>query len=147
VVLEEGVVVQVKEGKVWIHPDRSERCEGCAAEFCTMDSEGELILEAKDPLGVEVGERIRVAIQQKNLLWYSFLIYGFPLLSFIGGIIGGTWIGTVLGLEGGRDALAVFLGFGLTALSFSWVRKYIQHHDQVQSYLPVVVEILYVEIK
>jgi positive regulator of sigma E activity len=142
VLMEEGVVVEVRQDKVLVKPQRSERCEGCSPAFCHSDDSGELTIEAKDPIGVTVGQHIRLAIREQSLLWYSFLLYGLPVISLLTGVFAGSFIGARLGLEGGADVFALALGFGLTLISFLKVRQYVRKHDREPSYQPVVVEIV-----
>lgn len=142
VVLEEGVVIEVKNDGVLVQPDRSERCEGCSTAFCSTSESGDLIIEASDPVGVRVGQRIRLAIQEKVLIGYSFLLYGVPLLSLLAGAFGGTLLGSALGLDRGAGALGVLAGIGLTIGSFYFVKGYVQSHENTKSYRPVVIEIL-----
>ena len=141
-VMEEGVVLEVKKDKVLVQPQRSDRCEGCSVEFCFPDSSGGLIIEAKDTLGVKVGQRVRMAIREQSLFWYSFLLYGMPLLGLVTGAALGHMIGKMLELNTGTDLLAVVLGLVLLSISFLGVRGYIRKMDREQAFRPVVVEIL-----
>lgn len=140
--VEEGIVVDVEEDKVLVQPQRSDRCEGCSPEFCFSDDRGGLIIEAKDTLGVKVGQRVRLAIREQSLFWYSFLLYGMPLLGLLVGAFLGHAIGIAVNLEGGSSLLAIGLGLLLMVISFLGGKRYIQRLDREQTYRPSVVEII-----
>lgn len=139
---EEGIIIEVKDDKVLVRPERSDRCEGCPVEYCVPDGSGRLMIEATDPLGAKVGQRIRLEIRERELVWYSFLLYGVPLISLLVGTFGGSILGSRLGWDKGADAFGVILGVGLTGLSFWWVKQYVRSQDKHKSYRPVVVKIL-----
>jgi sigma-E factor negative regulatory protein RseC len=141
-VTEEGVIVKVKEDSVLVQPERSDRCEGCSAAFCATDESGDLIIEARDPIGAKVGQRIRLVIREERLIGYSFLLYGFPLISLLVGAFGGTWIGGLLGLGSGTDVLAVGSALGLTVMALLFSKTLVRKLETSKSYQPVVVEIL-----
>ena len=80
---ETGVVVeQVSPDRVRIKVSRSAACEGCAAAGACqgMASGKEMLVEARDNVGVKVGQQVVLAIREKTLLWASFLIYILPLV-------------------------------------------------------------------
>jgi sigma-E factor negative regulatory protein RseC len=142
VVLEEGIVVGIKKDKVLVKPERSERCEGCSTAYCVSDESGNLIIEASDPVGAQMGQRIRIAIRERALIGYSFLLYGVPVISLLVGAFGGTLLGMRLGWGQGAEILGVLVGIGLTAASFILVKQYIRKQEPNESYRPVVVDIL-----
>ena len=141
-VVEEGIVLEIKKDKVLVQPQRSDRCEGCSPEFCFPDSAGGLIIEARDTLGVKVGQRVRLAIREQSLFWYSFLLYGMPLIGLLVGAVAGQIIGKILEWETGTDLLAIGLGLVLLSGSFLGVRRYVRKLDREQTYRPVVLEII-----
>ena len=106
------------------------------------DAPWRLIIEPRNPLGAKIGQRIRLVIREQELVWYSFLLYGVPLISLLVGTFSGSILGSQWGWGKGADAFGVILGVGLTVLSFLWVKQYIRRHEKQKSYQPVVVKIL-----
>lgn len=141
-ITEDGVIVEVRPDTVLVQPERGERCEGCSTQFCRTDEGGGLIIEAKDPIGVKVGQRIRLEIQEASLAEYSFLLYGLPLIGLVAGAFGGTWIGDLLGMGSGTDLFAVASALGLTVLALFYSKSRIRKMEATKSYQPVVIEVL-----
>jgi sigma-E factor negative regulatory protein RseC len=141
-ITEDGVVLEVRSDGVLVQPERGERCEGCSTQFCRTDEGGGLIIEAKDPIGAKVGQRIRLEIQEASLTEYSFYLYGLPLVALVIGAFGGTWIGSRLGLGSGTDVIAVAAALGLTVAALLFSKSRIRKMEASKSYQPVVIEIL-----
>lgn len=77
-VMEEGIVIEVKGDRVFVKPQQSDRCEGCSTVFCSTDDSGNLVIEAKDPIGVKVGQHFRLAIQEQSLCGIASFYRVFP---------------------------------------------------------------------
>ncbi len=103
---EEGIVKEVKDGIAQIILNESGSCSSCAAKaVCKSGEDEQKILPARDTLGVHPGDKVRIAINGRNILTAAFLLYGLPLVLFLAGIFFGIkyfvhqkelW-GTVLG--------------------------------------------------
>jgi sigma-E factor negative regulatory protein RseC len=86
---EAGIVTKL------ISPDRaviemvgSGACQKCRA--CTfLAGSGKMVMEAQNGIGAQVGDRVEVCIPGKSVVWFSFLVYIFPLI----GLAVGYWIG------------------------------------------------------
>ncbi|MEZ4386314.1 MAG: SoxR reducing system RseC family protein [Candidatus Krumholzibacteriia bacterium] len=92
-----------------------DHCEGCpAAGVCRPERGDEArVLDVLDPLGVALGDRVRVAVPGGAVMRASFLVYGLPMLLLLAGVALGfrLWpVGNPL-----RDLLSFLLGAGLAA--------------------------------
>ena len=140
-IIEEGIVIELKNGQVLIQMDRTEACESCpSANVCTTDG-NKMIMRAKDPLGASVGQKVKVSIEPKNFLYPAFWVYGFPLLSLIGGGIVGNLI-SIWFFNRAQSQLASAVG-AVTGLGLSLfvVKGFNTRLEQGLEYLPIVIEI------
>ena|ERR1700693_1071542 len=141
-VIEEGIVIELKEGQVLIQMDRTEGCEACpTAHVCQSDG-NKMVMRAKDPLGATVGQMVKVSIEPANFIYPAFWVYGFPLLSLIGGGIAGNFLARWL--RSPQDQLFSALGavVGLV-LSLFVVKRFNTRLEKGLEYLPIVIEIVH----
>jgi sigma-E factor negative regulatory protein RseC len=141
---EEGLVIAVNDpGRARIRMIRSAMCDGCGAKsIChPMDGAGEMIVEAEDPLGVSVGQRVRLTLPAATVLKASFAVYILPLVAMI-------FFGAVAGrvLEGWFSPRGVQLATAIAALlglaaSYVALRRYMKRKPDAE-YRPVVTAIL-----
>ena len=63
---EEVLVLEVKDKKVKVKIERNKSCQGCG--LCSLNPGGMMVTEVEDPIGVKVGDRVRVEIPDKDFL-------------------------------------------------------------------------------
>ena len=140
-VIEEGIVVELREGQVLISMDRTEACDGCpTTHICKADG-NRMIMRAKDPLGVSIGQKVKVAVEPSNYIYPAFWVYGFPLLSLIGGAIIGQLLSLFLEQKNHSQlfsALGAVVGVVLSLFVVKWFNSRI---EKGLEYLPVVIEV------
>ena len=110
---EEAIVLEVKDKKAKIEIKRSASCRGCG--LCSLNPGGMMVTEVEDPIGVKVGDRVRVGIPDKDFLKAALVLYLLP----VSGLIIGALIGSKF-----SSYLAIFGGFIGLALSFVFVHYY-----------------------
>lgn len=118
--LEEGVVLgletEANRVRAQVRLLAGDHCEGCPASgICKPDSDDRRILEVLDPVGVAVGDRVKVAVPGGAVLQASFLVYGLPLILLLIGVAAGMRIWPAD--EPMRDLWSFLLGAGLAALA------------------------------
>lgn len=130
----EGIahVVAVEGSRVWLEPEQTGSCGGCAASgVCGAKGMGTTAnrLEARrfmidNPAGLVVGERVVVGIREHALLKASITAYALPLFLMLGCGIAAQW---ALGRDGMTMlAMAVGLVLGLFAMRLSAARLSVQ---------------------
>jgi sigma-E factor negative regulatory protein RseC len=80
-----AIVTRAEGGRVWLKSRQGSACGGCVQKTsCTTAALAELApgreLEVESPPGLQVGDPVRVAIGDAQLLSASVLLYLFPLL-------------------------------------------------------------------
>ena len=128
VLFEEGVVLAALESeegrpaRVRVRLLAGDHCEGCPASgMCRPQHDDQRVLEVVDAVGVEVGDRVRVAVPGGAVLRASFLIYGLPLLLLLAGVALGhlIWPAT----DATRELWSFVLGAGLAAAAVPVVAR------------------------
>jgi len=121
VLYEEGVVVSLagatagRPARVRVQLAAGDHCEACPSRgLCRPERDPEArVLEVADPVGVAVGDRVRVAVPGGAVLRASFLVYGLPLLLLLLGVAVGFRIWPAD--DAMRDLWSFLLGAGLAA--------------------------------
>jgi positive regulator of sigma E activity len=140
-VIEEGIVVEQIGGQVLISMARTEACEGCpTTHICKADG-NRMILRAKDPIGVLIGQKVRVAVEPANYLYPAFWVYGFPLISLIAGGVGGQLVSQISGQAGHSQLFSAVGALAGLFLSFLVVKRFNSRLEKGLEYLPVVIEV------
>lgn len=114
-----GTVVKAASDKVWVETERNTGCQGCSSESgCGTSALAKLfspksnsLLVLSNTLGVKMGDRILLSIEESDLFKHSMMAYGLPLFA----MIGLAWVG--LGLTK-SDLVSIVLGF--LGLGFGW---------------------------
>ncbi|MDD1612912.1 MAG: SoxR reducing system RseC family protein [Methylococcaceae bacterium] len=86
-----AIVTRTGNGRVWIKSRQNSACSGCmqqdacgAATISKLFPGRELAVDC--PLSLQVGDRVRVAIDDSHLLFSSVLLYVLPLLIMLAGV-------------------------------------------------------------
>lgn len=110
---EYGTVVELKAaGVATVLCCRNSMCEHCAsAEACHPGNDKHVMLvEAINPLGATVGQRVRLAVDTGSFLRSSFILYIVPLIALVIGAASGEMLGRLLHLNADPNLLAALFG-------------------------------------
>ena len=139
-VLEEGVVMEVHEGRATVRIDKSSSCARCKAGC--MERSGAMVTEANNLAGAGVGDTVRVEFNAKAALNASLAVFGIPLLALLLGVILGSFIADQAGYQEQKQFLSIGIAAVLFFLSFALVRAYDRRVEKDESQGTLVVEIL-----
>jgi sigma-E factor negative regulatory protein RseC len=96
---ENAVVVHVHEDRVVLEAAVKSTCSGCQAKNqCGTGSIARVFshkvqkLELLSPMPVNVGDTVVIGIQESGVLYASFLLYLFPLLTFFIALLTASWL-------------------------------------------------------
>lgn len=88
--IEIGKVLEVREGRARVEISPGGYCAHCEmASSCMPGTQGTRVIEVADPVGVSVGQEVRIELGGDKLVLASFLAYIIPLL----GLCAGAFIG------------------------------------------------------
>ena len=140
---EEGTVIEKKDGRVMIRVPRSSACESCASRaICHSMTETDMVIEADDPVGAKVGDRVVFTVGAADILKAGVLFYLIPLLAFIIGVVLGQVLPDALSLEVNTDMFSTLLGLVFVVLSFLGLRLYGKVAEKTRLMRPRVLRVV-----
>lgn len=109
---EQGIVIRAGADTAWVKTTQSSACEGCASKGSCHAQGDEREVEALNPAGARVGDRIVLTIDTSPFLKATFLLYVFPIICMIAGAAMGLRMAPDMGLDPSvGSAVAGFLFF------------------------------------
>jgi sigma-E factor negative regulatory protein RseC len=122
---EVGTVVELR-GKhlAVVLCQKSSMCEHCAtAGACHIGDDGRVrTVEALNPLGAALGQRVKVAVSTKTFLQSGFVLYIVPLLAMVVGAVVGKVVGEALVDGPDPELLSALFGVCFLVGSFLVIR-------------------------
>ncbi|MBI9073444.1 MAG: SoxR reducing system RseC family protein [Melioribacteraceae bacterium] len=91
-IIEEGIIIKAENGFAKVDLSITDGCEECTAKiFCKPSEEKDdaKVLTVEDPIGVKIGDRVKVSVREEAIFKASIILYGIPLIIMMGGIIFG----------------------------------------------------------
>jgi len=132
---EEGIVKESKGGIATVVISNSDNCEECTAKlYCKPGNTKQRSLTVNDPLGVNVGDSVKVSIKGSQILRVSFLIYGMPLILILAGLFLGMHVFQI-----NKELFSTLLAVGLV-LAYTSIILFVdkkKKHD-IRSYPQIV---------
>jgi sigma-E factor negative regulatory protein RseC len=138
---EEGIVAEVAGDIARVSIVAKSACEKCSASEICHPEEQEY-MEAANPLGAKMGQKVKVVLAPQVYLKASIILYGIPMTVFVAAAILGKNLALKLGSEANSDLWAFISGMTSMCVSFIFIRMYNNKIEKTQKYKPVIVEIL-----
>jgi sigma-E factor negative regulatory protein RseC len=117
---ENGIVTKANPSVAWVKTIRSAACESCASKkSCgTPGSLEEMIVTVKNTINVVKGDHVVVGLESRPMLFLTFFLYVFPIISLtIGAIIGDS---IAPSFQQDPSLISMVMGFLFFGLSF-WI--------------------------
>lgn len=142
---EAGIVTKIgseSRQTAWVKVMPSSACEACSSRHsCTAKPGGdEREVEAINPIGAAVGDRIQLSISTGSLLKATFLLYIFPVLCMLAGGIAGHIIAAHLLWD--TSVLSAIAAFACLAAAMLVVRLGGNRMAQSTAYRPRIIRII-----
>lgn len=128
---EEGLIIEIsKENIAKVKVGRHNECKNCGA--CPGDNS--LIIDAKNPIGAKIGQRVAFKMKDTNILMAAFVVYIVPLVAVVIGVV----VGQIIAKEVGYSIRGFQIGGGvitfiLSMINIKWFEKYAHNNDKMQS--------------
>ncbi len=135
---ETGVVLSTNGTEATVMFERTEACKKCGA--CKLGQDGEMLLRVDNRLGAKAGDRVSVALEERQLFAASLLAYGLPLVGLLGGLGLGSLLSRMMPALN-PDAAMVGGALVLTAAAFMVNRILEPKRRSKHKYQPVPVKI------
>jgi len=138
---EEGIVVEARGPTARVQIDKKSACESCSAAYICHPKEHDYV-DAVNPIGAAEGQKVKIVVRPELYLKASILLYGLPILVFLGVAV----IGKVLALRLAGELYSDLWAFGaaclFTCITFMMIIRYHKKSRRAHAYDPEIVEIL-----
>lgn len=140
---ETGVVVQIKETTALIRAQRSTSCDSCAQKkSCHGDaSDTDAFIEAENLIGARVGDHVVFTVSAGSVIKAGMLLYLFPIISFIVGVVLGQTVAVRVFPEQNPDLVSGVLGAVFLALAFIGLKVYGSLIDRKKAFRPQILRV------
>lgn len=140
---EEGIIVNVIDGMALVKAQRSGMCGDCSAsKSCHMEGETNMTIEARNSVDAKVGQRVKIALASKSVMYASFIMYLVPLISLFVGALAGRWVAIRLNYAINQEIFEAVMGIIFLAASFLILKVYNKKIEGNSNFIPVITEIL-----
>ncbi len=109
--------------RIQVTVQRSEACHSCSAKGAcqTLGGQtGDLLLALDNSVNADLGDQVRITIEESALVKASLVLYLVPALGLVGGAIGGSAIAAWMGWDNDGTALMGSLIGLVVGLFMSW---------------------------
>jgi sigma-E factor negative regulatory protein RseC len=138
---EEGFVIKLESaGTARVKTNKKSACKGCASRDSCNGMGNEMEVEALNPAGAQVGDRILLRIETASFLKATFLLYVFPIIWMIVGAVIGQRYAPHLKMD--ASGLSALLGFLFFFVSILFVKFKGNRMATQSAYRPKIVKIL-----
>lgn len=143
---EQGEVMEVKGGAALVKAQRTTSCESCISkDLCRSVTETDMLVEAENPAGARVGDKVIFTVGAATLLKAGVLFYLLPLLGFIFGVVLGQLTAETLapftpGWD--PDLISAALGFFFLVLTLLGLRVYGRRAETNRRMRPRIVKVV-----
>ncbi len=140
---EHGIVVEDNGAIVLIKAKRTSACDSCSSsKSCHSVSDTEMLVEADDPVGAKVGDRVAYEVKASAIIKAGMLLYLVPLLSFIFGLVLGSLASEKYFPEHNPDLVSGLFGALFLAGAFIGLKLYGRRLERDRSDRPQVLKVL-----
>lgn len=141
--------MEVKGGAALVKAQRTTSCESCISkDLCRSVTETDMLVEAENPAGARVGDKVIFTVGAATLLKAGVLFYLLPLLGFIFGVVLGqltaTTLATLAPFTSGwdPDLISAALGFFFLVLTLLGLRVYGRRAETNRQMRPRIVKVV-----
>lgn len=134
---EKGLVVEIKGDRAVVEFMRSPACSGCKA--CSASVNGTMRTEAINKLGAEVGDRVALKVESKEMVTAYAIVFIIPFLFLMAGFYLGLYLSRFVGLDG--DTMGFILSIVFLGLSYVVIRKLDNRAAKADSFIPEVIRV------
>ncbi len=140
---EQGRVVEVQAGFVWVETQRRSTCGACnlnggcgTSVLSRVMGQRRTRVRALDSLGARVGEEVVIGIEDTMLLRGSLAVYAVPLVGLLAGAMLGAALAPRLGFA--AESGSILLGLAGLGAGILWLTYYARRTRLDRRYQPVV---------
>lgn len=133
-----GVVKQVDKKYALVEMQRQEMCGDCHA--CdAISTKKSCMLKCEKEIECQVGDFVELNLMQPTFLKATYVMYGFPLIGLILGIMVGYGASHLFDINIVSEDLCVLLGGGIGVILPLLGIKWADHQGKFTKYLPHII--------
>ena len=126
-----------------VKAERSGSCDSCMTkEACESMGGSAMLVEAENPIGASVGDRVAFTVSPSDLLKAGVVLYLVPLIGFIGGVAIGQILARSFFPEADADLLSAAIGFALLLGSYALIRFFTERSESKGPRRPRVARVI-----
>jgi sigma-E factor negative regulatory protein RseC len=138
-----GQVIEKKGETASVDLQRHLACASCGkCGILSGSNKRRITVEALNPINAEVGQRVLLESDDRQIIFISFMLYLVPLAGLLGGIILWLRIADLMGLAGSQELGAAVVGFALMAMIFLLIRIWDRRVKDNPQYKPVITALI-----
>jgi len=141
---ETGTIVELKGKHVAVVMcQKSSACQHCAtAGACSLgDDNRSRLVDAHNPLGAGIGDKVRIVTSTRSFLQSSFVLYIIPIIALVIGAVAGKLVGEQFALGLDPNLLSAIFGIFFLVGSFVVIKVGSQALT-AENYMPKITEIV-----
>jgi positive regulator of sigma E activity len=141
-ICQEGLVERVEGGAAYVRVEAPEGCEGCGSKHVcgALSNEGKL-LQVRNRVGAEVGQRVELTVEPSAVVTASFLLFIVPLLTCLAGIVSGYALADAMGWPG-KQWIGLAIGLSAFFLTYVVIRLLTPLFERSGRFEPVIRRII-----
>jgi sigma-E factor negative regulatory protein RseC len=138
---EEGIVIETLGPKAKVQIEKKSACESCSAAAICHPPEHDYV-EAFNTIGAVKGQKVKVIVQPEQYLKASIILYGVPIIVFLGVVVMGKILAVRLAGELYSDLWAFVAACVSTCITYILIVRYHGKSIRSHAYDPVISEII-----
>lgn len=136
-----GTVISTRGSKAKVLLERQSACGDCKG--CRWgDEDMSMEIEAINSANAKTGDRVEINMENQDVFKAAFIAYAIPLFALIIGVIIGSKILGIIGLQGEyKEIGSGIIGFVLTGVTYFGIKTREKTLKKNKNYIPVISEI------
>jgi sigma-E factor negative regulatory protein RseC len=140
--MEHGIVIEMLGTKILVETEQNSCCDACAMEgACAIDvNTQKRRIWMENSLGARPGDEVELYISEKTTVFSSMLVYFFPIIMLVTGMVLGAYHSDWLHLDG--DIASALLGGLFLIISFITIKIISIIIKKRNLFIPVLIRII-----
>ena len=140
---EEGTVIELRQDSALIKAERTTACDSCSSKSrCQTLSDTDAVVEALNTVGARSGDHVVFTVGAGTILKAGVLLYLFPLIGFIAGVVAGQAASGFFPASWNKDLVSAVFGFALLSVVYLALSFYSRAAQTKSAYMPTIVRVI-----
>ncbi|MBI5206660.1 MAG: SoxR reducing system RseC family protein [Candidatus Firestonebacteria bacterium] len=136
-----GKIIEIKGDFAIIKMESKEQCKNCGHCISVSTFDG-FIMEINNNIKAHVGDRVKISIPEKTILYASFIVYFIPLVFIFIGYFTGVYFADFFHFNISLETAGIIASISGLFISLIFIRKFEIKTKDKNNFLPKIIEIL-----